>query len=56
MAGKCTTGAIFIIQQLQEKYLEKKKKLYHIIVDLEKTFDKVPRPAITYTSNQMDFA
>ena len=46
MAGRCTTGDIFVIRQLQEKYLEKKLKLYHIFVDLKKAFDKVPRPAI----------
>ena len=34
--GKSTAGDIFIVRQLQEKYLEKKKKLYHIFVDLEK--------------------
>ena len=27
MAGRSTTGAIFVIRQLQEKYLEKKQKL-----------------------------
>ena len=48
MAGKSTTGAIFIIRQLQEKYIEKKKKLYQIFVDLEKAFDKVPRLAIRW--------
>ena len=48
MAGRSTTGAIFVIRQLQEKYLEKKQKLYHIFVDLEKAFDKVPRPAIRW--------
>ena len=50
MAGKSTAGATFIIWQLQEKYLEKKKKLYHIFVDLEKAFDKG-----TKTSNQIYF-
>ena len=49
MAGKSTTVAILIIQQLQDKYLEKKKKLYHISADMEKAFDKVPRPAIRLT-------
>ena len=29
-------------------YLEKKKKLYHIFVDLEKAFDEVPKPAIRW--------
>ena len=42
MAGKSTTGAFFIICLLQEKYLEKKRKLYHIFVVLGKAFDKVP--------------
>ena len=44
--GKLTAEAIFIVQQLQEKYLEKRNKLYHIFVDLEKDFDKIPRTAI----------
>ena len=48
MALRSTKGAIFVIRQLEEKYLEKKQKLYHIFVDLEKAFDKVPRPAIRW--------
>ena len=43
-----TTGAIFIVRQLQEKYLEKRKKLYHIFVDLKKAFDKIPHTAIRW--------
>ena len=46
--GKSTTDAIFIVRQLQEKYTEKKKKLYHIFVDLEKAFDRVPRRALVW--------
>ena len=38
-AGKSTTDAIFIARQLQEKYLQNKKELHHIFVDLEKAFD-----------------
>ena len=41
-AGKSMTDAIFIARQLQEKYLQKKQKLCHIFVDLEKAFYKVP--------------
>ena len=37
-AGKSTTDAVFIIRQLQEKYSQKKKRLYHVFVDLEKAF------------------
>ena len=47
-SGKSTTDAIFIVRQLQEKFLQKKQKLYHIFVDLEKAFDKVPRQSITW--------
>ena len=34
---------IFILRQLQEKYLENDKELYLVFVDLEKTFDRVLR-------------
>ena len=46
--GKSTAGAIFIVRQLQEEYLEKRKKLYHIFVDLEKALNKIPRTAIRW--------
>ena len=46
--GKSTTDAIYITRQLQEKFLQKKQKLYHIFVDLEKAFDKVPRQSIEW--------
>ena len=48
LSGKSTTDAIYIARQLQEKYGAKKTKLYHIFVDLEKAFDKIPRNAITW--------
>jgi len=46
--GRSTTGAIFIVRQLQEKYNQKKRKLYHIFIDLEKAFDRVPRKVIEW--------
>ena len=46
--GKSTTDAIFVVRQLQEKYVEKNRTLYHIFVDLEKAFDKIPRHAIEW--------
>ena len=48
MAGRSTTDAIFILRQLQEKYCQNKQKLYHIFVDLEKAFDKVPRRVVEW--------
>ena len=48
MPGKGTTDAIFIVRQLQEKHLQKKKALYYAFVDLEKAFDRVPRTVIRW--------
>ena len=39
MRGKGTTDVIFIVRQLQERYLAQKKRLYFAFVDLEKAFD-----------------
>ena len=44
--GRGTTDAIFIIRQLQEKYLAVSKPLYLAFVDLEKALDRVPRKVI----------
>ena len=46
VSGHPTTDAIFIIRQLVEKFSRKKIQLYHILVELEKAFDKVARAAI----------
>ena len=40
------SDAIFIVRQLQEKYLAKKKDLWMAFVDLEKAFDRVSREAV----------
>ena len=45
VAGKGTIDAIFILRQLQVKYLEN-DKLYLVFVDLEKVFERVPRVLI----------
>ena len=38
--GRGTTDAIFVVRQLQEKYLAANKRLYMAFVDLEKAFDR----------------
>ena len=47
--GKGTTDAIFVIRQVQEKFLEKKKDLWIAFVDLEKASDRVPREILWWT-------
>src|SRR5207244_8784439 len=45
-AGKSTTDVLFIVRQMQEKFLEKKKELWIAFIDLEKAFDRVPREVV----------
>ena len=47
-AGKSTTDVIFLLRQFQQKYTAKKKRLYHIFVNLKKAFDRVPRSALVW--------
>ena len=51
--GRGTTDAIFVIRQLQEKYLAANKRLYMAFVDLEKAFDQVPRKVIWWALRKL---
>ena len=53
MPGKGTVDAIFIVRQLQERFLEKKKDLFYAFVDLEKAFDRVPREVVRWALRQL---
>ena len=45
--GKGTVDAIFIVR-MQEEYQKKDKKLHICFVDMEKTFDRVPRKVMEW--------
>ena len=51
--GRGTTDAIFVVRQLQEKYLAVNKRLYMAFVDLEKAFDSVPRKVIWWALRKL---
>ena len=51
--GKGTINAIFVIKQVQEKFLEKKKDLWIGFLDLEKAFDRVPREVLWWSLRRL---
>ena len=51
--GRSTTDAIFVVRQLQEKYLAKNKQLFFAFVDLEKAFDRVPREVVWWAMRSL---
>ena len=46
MPGKGKTEEIFKVRQLQEKFLMKKKSLFHAFVELKRAFNRVPRKTV----------
>ena len=51
--GRGTTYAIFVVRQLQEKYLAANKRLYIVSIDPEKAFDRVPRKVIWWALRKL---
>ena len=48
MPGKGTNNAIFLVRQVQERFMNNKKTLYFAFVELEKAFDHVPRAVLEW--------
>ena len=46
MPGMGTIDAVYILSRIQEEYLARQKKLYLCFVDLENSFDRVPRKVV----------
>ena len=48
MPRRGTTDALLVVRRMQEKYRDKKKKLYMCFMDIDKAFDKVPRKVMEW--------
>ena len=51
--GRGTTDAIFVVRQMQKKYLAVNKRLYMAFVDLKNASDHVPRKVIWWTLRKL---
>ena len=52
--GRGITDAIFVVRQLQMKYLAANKRLYMAFIDLKKASDRVPRKVISWALRKLE--
>ena len=55
-AGRSTTGQIFNLRILCEKYLQHQQDLYHVVVDFKKAFDRVWHAALWATMKKYNIS
>ena len=56
MPGKGTTDAVFALKMLMEKYREGQRQLHCVFMDLEKTYNRVPREELWYCMRKSGIA
>ena len=55
-AGRSTTGQIFNLRILCEKYLQYQQNLYHVFIDFKKAFDRVWHAALCATMRKYNIS
>lgn len=48
MSARLNTEAIFLLRQLMERYRKQKNDLHKVFIDLENTYDKIPRTVMRW--------
>ena len=56
MPGKGTTDAMFAVRMLMEKYSEGQRELHCVFVNLEKTYDRLPREQLWHCMRKSGMA
>ena len=51
--GLLITDAIFVVRQVQERFMVKKRPLFFAFIDHEKAFDRVPRAVLEWSLREL---